>query len=174
MKNFFEASFRFCPHCGAPWGAANPSTPNQKHCSQCNFLYYYNSSPTVTAVVLAENTILLGKRRFAPAAGLLDLVGGFIKVGERAEEALIRECQEETGLAGEVLRYLDSFADEYGENGQATLNFFYEVRLQGEAVGSDDIADLRYYAIPELQLEDFAFENARQFIKNLQEGKYDR
>jgi len=55
--------------------------------------------PGVGAVVIDDaGTLVLVKRRFAPLAGRWSLPGGSVELGERLDEALVREVREETGL----------------------------------------------------------------------------
>lgn len=50
------------------------------------------------AVILDRQKILLIKRKNDPFKDLWALPGGFIEYGERAEDAVVREAREETGL----------------------------------------------------------------------------
>lgn len=49
-------------------------------------------------IVIENNKILLIKKAKGPYEGKLDLPGGTIEFGEKPNEALIRELQEETGI----------------------------------------------------------------------------
>lgn len=53
---------------------------------------------TVDAVVVCQGHVLLVKRRAQPGKGLWALPGGFVGQDERAEEAMLRELREETGI----------------------------------------------------------------------------
>jgi 8-oxo-dGTP diphosphatase len=65
----------------------------------------------IVGVVKFRNKILIFKRkeskRFFP--GLWEFPGGFIKERETAEEAVLREVEEETGLKGRIIRAGKSF-----------------------------------------------------------------
>lgn len=68
----------------------------------------------VGAVVLVERQdggtgVVLIRRRFEPLAGCWSLPGGGLEVGETLTAGLVREIQEETGLAVEVGPVLDVF-----------------------------------------------------------------
>lgn len=52
----------------------------------------------VGAVVLDGERVLLARRGRAPSAGKWSIPGGLVHLGERLEEAAVREVQEETGL----------------------------------------------------------------------------
>ena len=52
----------------------------------------------VGAIILDEDKILLEKRKNAPGKGKWTVPGGLVELGERIEQAVIREVKEETGL----------------------------------------------------------------------------
>ena len=110
--------FRFCPSCGVPATAgANPF-----HCGACEFSYFFN--PTVAAgafVFNAAGEVLLTRRAKEPAKGKLGLPGGFLDIGESAEEGLRREIREEVGLEVTEIRLLCSAPNRYEYKGVTYL-----------------------------------------------------
>jgi 8-oxo-dGTP diphosphatase len=56
----------------------------------------------VGAIILAAEGVVLVKRRYEPLAGQWSLPGGAVEVGERLEQSIAREVEEETGLVVEV------------------------------------------------------------------------
>jgi len=105
--------FRFCPRCGLSRTAENQGR-NPLSCSGCGLVYYFN--PTVAAAALvadAEGRILVIRRAKDPSAGKLGVPGGFIDIGESAEEGLRREVREEVGIEIDQLQFLVSFPNFY-------------------------------------------------------------
>jgi 8-oxo-dGTP diphosphatase len=60
----------------------------------------------VGALIQDGDRYLLIKRAAEPDAGLWSVPGGLVEVGEKAEEAAVREAREETGLDVEVVKLL--------------------------------------------------------------------
>lgn len=96
---------RFCGRCGRP-------TQAQLHervlaCGACGALYYPRIAPCVIGIVVRGDECLLAHNaRFAD--GLYSVLAGFIEPGETAEQALLREIREETGIEAGELEYVCS------------------------------------------------------------------
>lgn len=71
-----------------------------------------NPIPTIDAIIHNEkNQILFVKRPNDPFKNQLSLPGGFVKYGERIEDALRREVKEETSLNVEPFEILGVYSD---------------------------------------------------------------
>jgi len=57
----------------------------------------------VGAVILDGTRVLLARRGRAPSAGKWSIPGGLVDVGERLEDTLLREIEEESGLRVRLL-----------------------------------------------------------------------
>jgi mutator protein MutT len=105
--------FRYCPRCGSVRSFENQGrTPLT--CNECGFVYHFN--PTVAAAGFVFDScgkILLIRRAKDPSAGKLGVPGGFIDIGESAEDGLRREVREEVGIEIEKLQFLISFPNLY-------------------------------------------------------------
>lgn len=73
-----------------------------------------------------------------PRKGLLSLPGGFVNPDERAEDAAVRECLEETGLRVEGLSFVGSWPNDYEYCGilYKTCDIYFSARIAGR-VGGD-------------------------------------
>jgi ADP-ribose pyrophosphatase len=60
----------------------------------------------VGALIQDGDRYLLIKRAAEPDVGFWSVPGGFVEVGEKAEDAAVREAKEETGLDVEVVELL--------------------------------------------------------------------
>jgi len=118
--------------------------------------------PAAYALTVREGKLLLLKMR---ATGKYHLPGGGIEVGERIEETLKREIQEETGIEIDVLR-LAHFEEVFfyydpSDTAYHGLHFFYLCNaktvstLPDEQVADDSVEQPRWVEIVTLKPEDF-------------------
>ncbi len=147
-----------CPRCRGELDLG----AGRARCATCGSVFYANSVPTASALLVDEKgRLLLARRAHEPAQGLWDVPGGFLDEGEEPLAGLRRELREETGLEIEPLEFFRLWMDRYGEGdgAQATLNLSWTARVVGgEPHASDDVAELRWFAPDELPPPDeFAF-----------------
>jgi len=104
--------FRYCPKCGSHKFV--PDTEKSLKCNSCSFRYFVNMNAAVAAIIRNDkNEVLFTVRKHQPAAGLLDLPGGFVDMGETAEDAIIREVYEELSLKITDTAFLGSYTNKY-------------------------------------------------------------
>jgi 8-oxo-dGTP diphosphatase len=127
------------------------------------------SGKTATAIIAyPENRILLIKRSTAPFAGYWALPGGRSEPEETAEQTIVREVKEETGLDIAVI----SKIGEYHEQGvQAGLEYDYYAtcyltkQVGGAIKGQEsEVSDIQLFSL-ECLPKALAFEHA-QMIKD--------
>ena len=160
--------WRTCPRCGR--GLTRDA--EAARCGGCGYTAYANPAPAMCAIVLDSDgsRALLGRRARDPHAGLWDTLGGFAREDEDALETLARELREETGAEIEPLEFVGGFADRYGQDGGATLNFYWTARLiSGQPVAADDVSELRWFPVDELPPdEEIAFANTARALRQYQ------
>ena len=99
--------FKYCPVCGADNFTENDD--KSKKCHKCGFRYYLNAVSAVAGFIVDDNNrLLLCRRAKEPLKGTLDLPGGFVDIGETAEDAIRREVKEELNLHTDSIRFLFS------------------------------------------------------------------
>jgi NAD+ diphosphatase len=86
---------RFCANCGAGTDVAEAGY--SRHCPRCGATHFPRTDPVVIMTVEHQGSLLLGRRAGWPA-GRLSVLAGFVSPGESAEEAVIREVEEESGI----------------------------------------------------------------------------
>src|ERR1700760_2413540 len=86
---------RFCANCGARTLVTEAGY--SRRCPRCGAHHFPRTDPCVIMAVEHDGRLLLGRRAGWPA-GRLSVLAGFVSPGEAAEEAVVREVQEESGI----------------------------------------------------------------------------
>lgn len=169
MKGHPLEVFRFCPKCGSENFEINNAL--SRHCSDCGFTYYQNPRASTAAFILnSKGELLIAKRAKEPAIGTLDLPGGFVDNAETAEQGMVREIKEETGLdiQPERIEYLFSIPNVYHYSGMDihTLDLFFLCKVDDEqtVAAGDDAADLAWLPLREVYVERFGLKSIRQAV----------
>lgn len=105
-------------------------------------------------------SLLLIERGNEPFKGCWALPGGFLEMEEDLVTCAARELQEETGLTGISLHQLCAFGAPKRDPRHRTISIaFWGIDdTQQQAVGSDDAAQARWFALD--QLPSLAFDHA--------------
>ena len=116
-----------------------------------------NPLPTADVVIeLPDDRVVLVRRRHPPSGWAFP--GGFIEVGETAEEAAIREAREETGLLVRLEHLLGVYSDPRRDPRHHTLTTVYVGRAEGNPRGGDDAALARAFRFEDVP-GDLAFDH---------------
>jgi 8-oxo-dGTP diphosphatase len=108
----------------------------------------------VGAIVLDGERVLLARRGRAPGAGKWSIPGGLVDVGERLEDAVVREVQEESGLRVRLLG-LCGVIDRVVREGDA-VRYHYVIidyvaeRVDGRLEAGSDAAEVRWVRVSDL------------------------
>jgi 8-oxo-dGTP pyrophosphatase MutT (NUDIX family) len=183
--------FTFCPSCASK----NIVFEQRKiiHCNDCGFHYYHNTATAVGCVInsptshigLAEYDtgprIIFLVRGKEPAAGKLDLPGGFVEPGEGVLDGLYRELKEEIGWApplpsganlAKIFTLFASFPNIYPYRGVEynTCDIYFSLNAPGLSekniqLETKEIAGIRFLALDEIDLNDIAFESTKKAVQ---------
>jgi len=114
MATFLETLTlpRFCHQCGGPLRERLVEAEDRPRlvCDQCGFIHYVNPKIVVGAIPERAGRVLLMRRGIEPRYGAWTFPGGFMEIDETAEEAAIREAEEEVGLSLKLGRLLGVYS----------------------------------------------------------------
>lgn len=168
----YNAGMKHCQYCGGSLEATNKT----KHICQACGKDSYNTPRAAAAVVIGDGhgQYCFAVRAHEPERGKLDCIGGFVDYGETAEEAIIREMEEEAGLLPEHvrnLRYLGSAFDEYMWHGQPepvhTTYFIAELVPGTELTADDDVASFVWMPLERLGHDGVAWPGMEHVLRRL-------
>lgn len=86
---------RYCCRCGGPTSV--PAVGHGMACRRCSHTQYPRITPCVIVLITRGEEALLARAARFPA-GFYSCLAGFLEAGESAEQAVVREVYEETGI----------------------------------------------------------------------------
>jgi len=176
--------FNYCPSCASQKIVF--SEDKCFRCPDCGFVYYHNIAAATGLLIVVPDTdgeekLVFTVRKKDPAAGKLDLPGGFVDKGEGVTEGLYRELQEELGWApvipdgaalNDVFTLFASFSNVYEYKGinYNTCDMYFLLRAPG--LKTDDfrleqseISEVRFLKASEIDFSQLAFSSTVQVVK---------
>ncbi|KAF5056824.1 NADH pyrophosphatase [anaerobic digester metagenome] len=123
-------------------------------------------SLTCDGLVLRDGKVLLVRRAREPFKGCHALPGGFLEYGERAEDCVVREVREETGLDTEVVRLLNVYSEMGRDPRGHFVTLLYLLREKGGALQAGDDADSAGF-FGRSSLPEMAFDHRKMILDNI-------
>ena len=125
---------------------------------------------TVDAIIPYKRKIVLIKRGNDPFKGYYALPGGIVEYGERVEDAVLREVEEETGLKGKIHKLVGVYSDPGRDpRGHFVSVCFIVLPIGGELKAGSDAKDVELFDLP--SLPKLAFDHEKM-IKDAEEELY--
>lgn len=108
--------FTYCPHCGTKLISKEIGDEGMTpFCEKCNIPLWDMFTTCIIAAVVNEcGEVALLRQNYVSATKYV-CVAGIMKIGESAEETVIREVKEETGQDVEELEFISSYPYEKKE-----------------------------------------------------------
>lgn len=162
--------FKFCPNCTSENHTFENS--HKFECLDCGFVYYHNVAAAVMVIIHHQNKILFSRRNIDPAKGKLDFPGGFVDPTENAQQAAVRELQEELGLnlSESDLNLIHTEANDYlfRDIPYRTLDVVFEVflnELTEIQLELDEIQEIVWLEKSEIDLDEIGFNSMKKVVQ---------
>jgi 8-oxo-dGTP diphosphatase len=108
---------------------------------------------TTDGIVVIGDQVVLIRRGREPFRGMHALPGGIVEYGERAEDCVVREIEEETGLKTRVLDLVGAYsAADRDPRGHFITLAFNLTPIGGQLRGGDDAAEAALFPLESLPL----------------------
>ena len=117
---------------------------------------YLKPSIAVDGILIKNGKILLIKRKNEPFKGKWALPGGFVEYGERVEDAILREFEEEVGLKAKIRKLLGVYSKPDRDPRGHVISIVFLLDAEGEAKAGDDASDAKFFdlnALPPLAFD---------------------
>jgi ADP-ribose pyrophosphatase YjhB (NUDIX family) len=157
--------YKFCPQCGGrlQQKILQPKEPLRLVCTECGFVFYLDPKLAGIAIIPWEDGLVLARRAIDPGYGLWVAPGGFVDVGERVEEAVVREVREEVFLNVRINRLLNV----YSYSGRTTVIVAYVADvISGQPGGGDETLEARLFRPDDIPWEEIAFASTRDALRD--------
>ncbi|WP_158751984.1 (deoxy)nucleoside triphosphate pyrophosphohydrolase [Acidobacterium sp. S8] len=121
-------------------------------------------------LILRNGEVLICQRRADQAMALKwEFPGGKMEPGESAEQALVRELEEELGVTATVGTRIAHIRHAYRNGGSVDLQFFAVHRFEGK-ITNHIFNDIRWCSLSDLPTYDFVAAD-RGLVRDLAAGK---
>ena len=128
--------FSFCPYCGTKLiGKEIGDEGVIPFCEQCNIpLWDMFTTSIIVAVVNEYGEVALLRQNYVSKTNYV-CVAGIMKIGESAEEAVVREVKEEIGQDVESLEFIQSYP--YEKREMLMLGYRAKVKKKDFTISSE-------------------------------------
>jgi ADP-ribose pyrophosphatase YjhB (NUDIX family) len=154
----------YCPACGQPVSERVLEADHRPRLVCPNgHVTWRNPRLVVGTLPLRSGRVFLARRAIEPGMGLWTYPGGFLELGESAQEGARRETEEETQLKVEVGRLIGVYSRP--AVGQVTIIFEASV-VGGDALPGVESLEVRGFGPDDIPWDELAFTTAESALRD--------
>ena len=127
-----------------------PFTPKTPYLTTDGIVEIYDDSQSFLGIVLI-------KRKYPPLG--LALPGGFVDIGEKVEDACVREMKEEISLNVSIESLLGVYSDPKRDKRFHTVSIVYTCKAYGMPIAADDAKEVIIVPLEKLELDKLVFDH---------------
>lgn len=155
---------RFCPACGLPVEARILEADHRPRLiCEAGHVTWRNPRVVVGAVPVSGGQLYLARRAIEPARDRWTYPGGFLEVGESAQEGARRETEEETWLRVEIGRLIGVYSRPH----VAIITVVYEASVVGgRPEPAAETSEVRAFTPDQIPWEELAFSTVESALRD--------
>lgn len=168
MPLTLQDAIKHCVRCGGKLACGDHHSCK---CTNCGYVQHYNPITAVGVIIYdhAEQVVLLRRNR-DPGKGKLGLPGGFVDLGETAEQAASREILEEIGINLSGFEFVCTFPNQYVYQDVVVpvLDIFYCIRVDDLGkltIDEDEVGGAEKFSLDETTFAQIAFQSNRKALE---------
>ena len=154
---------KFCPYCATRLESKRFEPRELATCPQCGWIDWNSPVPAAGCLIEYGGNLLLIRRKSPPHAGEWSLPVGFLHFGETAEQAAVREVEEETGLRVAATALLGTYSEVVHAPRSHLVLIFRGRIISGVLQAGDDAEEAAWFS--ENNLPPIAFASAQNAIE---------
>jgi 8-oxo-dGTP diphosphatase len=150
MAMLSDADIHYCIRCGTALIRSEQFGRLRPNCPNCGWIHFSDPKVAAAAYIEQDGKVLLVRRAVDPLRGRWTLPAGFIDADEDPQDAVCRECAEETGLTVKVVGLIDVFYGLEHPRG-AHIVIAYRARVEcGNLRAGDDVDGAAFFSLNNL------------------------
>jgi ADP-ribose pyrophosphatase YjhB (NUDIX family) len=155
---------KFCPACGRPVSLQQLEADHMPRlvCPE-GHVTWRNPRVVVGTLPVRNDRVFLARRGIEPGAGKWSYPGGFLELGEAAQEGARRETEEETQLLVELGRLIGV----YSRPRVGIVTIIYEAQVVGgEDLAGAETTEVRGFGPEEIPWDELAFTTTESALRD--------
>ena len=155
---------RFCPACGLPVETRTLEADHRPRLvCEAGHVTWRNPRVVVGALPVTGGEVYLARRAIEPAIDRWTYPGGFLEVGESAQEGARRETEEETELRIEIGRLIGVYSRPH----VGIITIVYEASVVGgRAEPAAETSEVRAFAPDDIPWDELAFSTVESALRD--------
>jgi len=167
---------RFCPNCGGHLSERLLETEERPRlvCDQCQRILYLNPKVVAGAIVERGGRLLLLRRSIRPRYGTWTFPAGHMEIDETAEQAAVREVEEEVGLKVKLGPLVGVYSQPAPESPGVLLVVFQARRPTGRLKVGHEVLEARWFAPDAIPWDELSFQTTHWALRDWLRARHDR
>ena len=158
----------FCPICGGPLTERLLETEERPRlvCDRCQHIVYLNPKVVATAIPERGERLLLIRRAIEPRYGTWTYPGGYMEIDETAEQAAMREVEEEVGLKIALGPLVGVYSRPAPEGPGIVVVVFRGLRPRGRVQIGREVLEARWFHPDGIPWDDLSCETTHWALRD--------